>query len=175
MDLEPDAPSERAELLAVVRGLEALDQPSRVTLVTRSRYVSRGIVRCLDDWRATEWQWERFGRIEPIRDQDLWQRVDRALEFHRVDCLTWPADEPTAANAIDAAPAPRKGVASDSREHLIHGPSDEPAVLIVKSRSAPRNREQGLPRRWLVACERWFARVGESFAAAARAWAPLPE
>ena len=41
-DVEPGTGGERLELLAVVRGLEALDQPSRVTLVTRSRYVSRG-------------------------------------------------------------------------------------------------------------------------------------
>ena len=41
-DDEPGMHGERLELLAVVRGLEALDQPSRVTLVTPSRQVSRG-------------------------------------------------------------------------------------------------------------------------------------
>ena len=44
-DKEPTECGERLELLAVVRGLEALDGPARVTLVTKSRYVSRGI-RC---------------------------------------------------------------------------------------------------------------------------------
>ncbi len=42
-DAEPDARGERLELLAVVRGLEALAQPSRVTLVTPSRYVNVGL------------------------------------------------------------------------------------------------------------------------------------
>jgi hypothetical protein len=50
-DTEPGARSSRLELLAVVRGLEALDQPSRVTLLTRSRYVRRGIRRELNHWR----------------------------------------------------------------------------------------------------------------------------
>ena len=40
---EPQTHGERLELLAVVRGLEGLEQPSRVTLVTSSRYVSRGL------------------------------------------------------------------------------------------------------------------------------------
>ena len=89
-DIEPDARADRLELLAVVRGLEALDQPSRVTLVTPSRYVSRGMRYGLDDWRENRWRWERHGRMVPIKNQDLWRRVDRALRIHEVDCRTWP-------------------------------------------------------------------------------------
>jgi ribonuclease HI len=91
-DLEPEARATRLELLAVVRGLEALDQPSRVTLVTRSRYVARGIRRELNHWRDRSWRWERFGTLVPIRDHDLWQRVDRALQFHTVECVAWDDD-----------------------------------------------------------------------------------
>jgi ribonuclease HI len=87
---------ERLELLAVVRGLEAIDGPARVTLVTRSRYVSRGIRFGITEWRANEWVWERFGRVVPVKDHDLWQRVDRALLFHRVECQSWQFEEPVA-------------------------------------------------------------------------------
>jgi ribonuclease HI len=80
---------ERLELLAVVRGLEAIDHSARVTLVTKSRYVNRGLKRGLNDWRANGWQWERFGRVVPVRDHDLWKRVDRALNYHQVDCRLW--------------------------------------------------------------------------------------
>lgn len=93
-DTEPGTQQSRLELLAVVRGLEALDQPSRVTLVTKSRYVRRGIRRGLSHWRARRWHWEHFGELVPIRDQDLWQRVDRALAFHEVSCSSWPSDRP---------------------------------------------------------------------------------
>ncbi len=51
-DAEPEARGERLELLAVVRGLEALEQPSRVTLVTPSKYVQRGLTYGLAEWRA---------------------------------------------------------------------------------------------------------------------------
>ncbi len=93
-DVEPATDRGRLELLAVVRGLEALDQPSRVTLLTRSRYVSRGIRRGLSQWRERGWRWERFGQLVPVRDHDLWRRVDRALRIHQVECCPWQWDEP---------------------------------------------------------------------------------
>jgi ribonuclease HI len=93
-DMEPGTGGERLELLAVVRGLEALDQPSRVTLVTRSRYVSRGLRAGLQAWRESGWQWERFGKMVPVKNRDLWQRVEQALKFHRVECRRWRIDAP---------------------------------------------------------------------------------
>jgi len=85
-DQEPEAPWERLELLAVVRGLEALDQPSRVTLLTPSRYVSHGLRYGLAEWRESGWLWESFGQMTPIKHEDLWRRVDHTLQFHRVQC-----------------------------------------------------------------------------------------
>jgi len=60
---EDDAATHRLELLAVVRGLEALDQPSRVTLVTSSEYVRRGLRFGIQQWREDGWRWEFFGRM----------------------------------------------------------------------------------------------------------------
>jgi ribonuclease HI len=98
---------ERLELLAVVRGLEALDQPAKVTLVTKSRYVSRGLKRGLADWRNNAWHWERFGRMVPVRDHDLWRRVDRALSFHQVTVRLWQFAEVTMAEDGET-PAPTR-------------------------------------------------------------------
>ncbi|MEN6452134.1 MAG: RNase H family protein [Thermoguttaceae bacterium] len=85
-DIEPDVWGERLDLLTVVRALETLDQPSRVTLVGCSRYVEQGIMYGLNDWKENGWCWEWFGQMTPVRDADLWQRMDRALAFHRVEC-----------------------------------------------------------------------------------------
>ncbi|MGA7105807.1 MAG: RNase H family protein [Candidatus Deferrimicrobiaceae bacterium] len=93
-DDEPDVQGERLELLAVVRGLEALEQPSRVTLVTPSKYVNRGLTYGLDEWRANDWQWEHYGEMVPVKNRDLWQRVDRALSYHELECRTWRFDLP---------------------------------------------------------------------------------
>jgi ribonuclease HI len=89
---DEDLPAERLELLAVVRGLEAIPQPARVTLVTASHYVSRGLRFGLSEWRENGWQWERYGELSPVTNADLWQRLDRALGIHQVQCRTWRFD-----------------------------------------------------------------------------------
>ena len=88
-DTEPEVRGERLQLLSVVRGLEALEQPSRVTLVTPSHYVGRGIRTNLAVWREKEYVWERFGELVPVKNSDLWRRVDRALKFHELECRVW--------------------------------------------------------------------------------------
>ena len=85
-DCEPAIHPDRLALLSVVRGLEALDEPSQVNLVTTSRYVSRGLKYGLASWRASHYRWEHFGVQRPVRNADLWQRVDRAMNYHGVSC-----------------------------------------------------------------------------------------
>lgn len=85
---------ERLQLLAVVRGLESLGQPSRITLVTSSKYVGRGIRRGLTQWRQNDWQWERFGQMSLIKNHDYWKRIDHSLKIHQVNCRIWQFDPP---------------------------------------------------------------------------------
>lgn len=85
-DSERSMNRERLALLSVVRGLEALEQPSQVSLVTTSRYVSRGLRYGLSSWRESDYTWERFGEQRPVRNSDLWRRVDTALQFHGIKC-----------------------------------------------------------------------------------------
>ena len=113
-DVEPDVRGERLELFALVRGLEALDQPSTVTLVTSSRYVRMGLAHGLDEWRNNGWRWERFGQMTPVKNSDLWQRIDRALRFHRVECRTWRVDP-----AHDAPARTTAGMNPAAREKLV--------------------------------------------------------
>ncbi|TWT90599.1 Ribonuclease HI [Pseudobythopirellula maris] len=101
-DAEQGADRGRLELLAAVRGLEALGQPSDVTLLSASGHVVRGVRRGLREWRNNHWRWERFGRVVPIRDCDLWRRIDRALAFHRVTCRLWRV-EPGRQAGVDEA------------------------------------------------------------------------
>jgi ribonuclease HI len=94
-DEESGASDERLALLAVVRGLEAVPEPACVTLVTAHGSIQRGLRFGLDNWRDSQWQWERFGKMTPIKNFDLWQRVDRALQFHEVDCRSLQRNLPT--------------------------------------------------------------------------------
>jgi ribonuclease HI len=101
-DTEAQVPSERLELLTVVRALESLDQPSRVTLVDCSDYVLSGVRYGLLEWRGNDWRWEYFGQMVPVKNSDLWQRLDRALQFHDVQCRRRRFDGPHKARVHNA-------------------------------------------------------------------------
>jgi ribonuclease HI len=100
-DSERAQPRERLALLAVVRGLEAIEMPSQVTLVTTSRYVSRGLRYGLSEWREANYSWEHFGVQKPIRNADLWQRIDGAMQYHDVACRLLESS----LASLEAAPA----------------------------------------------------------------------
>jgi ribonuclease HI len=136
-DAEPEIRGERLELLAVVRGLEALEQPSRVTLITASKYVSRGLADGLQDWRENDWQWENHGAMVPIKNRDLWQRLDRALAFHRLECRAWRVDsaEPAMRSRSLESEAPRR---QTSREMALPANSEP----IVRSHTATKRRTE---------------------------------
>ncbi len=104
-DTEPQIGGDRLELLAVIRGLEYLDQPSRVTLFTPSKYVSRGMAYGLDEWRRSGWTWECFGEMVPVKNRDLWQRLDRALGFHTIEFRIKRFDQPHVAPMPGSAPS----------------------------------------------------------------------
>lgn len=84
-DSEYGVRGDRLELLAVVRALESLDQPSYITLAAGGRYVRRVLAQGLDEWRRNGWMWECFGELTPIKNRDLWQRLDRCLSFHKLE------------------------------------------------------------------------------------------
>lgn len=104
-DSERSIPRDRLALLSVVRGLEAIEQPSRVTLVTTSRYVSRGLRYGLSTWRDSEYKWERFGERLPIRNSDLWRRIDGAMQFHGISCKLIQSDSAPSMPSTAAHPA----------------------------------------------------------------------
>jgi ribonuclease HI len=147
-DEEPEARGERLELLAVVRGLEALDQPSRVTLITPSKYVNRGIAFGLKEWRSTGWQWERFGEMVPVKNRDLWQRVDRALEFHHIECRTWRFDLPHVSSAEAPAEAVPAAAQQTAKPNKSRGLRHWARRRWVKARRAGAEMQESL---WLSA------------------------
>lgn len=66
----------RMELLAAIEGLNALTRRCRVQLYTDSKYVLQGATEWLANWKARGW---RTAAREPVKNQDLWERLDAAL------------------------------------------------------------------------------------------------
>lgn len=78
----------RLTLLAALRGLEAIDGASAVTLLSNNRYVIRSLTDSLPRWRANDFCWDHFGRRIDVQHADLWRRIDRTLRIHQVEaCL----------------------------------------------------------------------------------------
>ena len=73
----------RMELTAAIMALEALKRPSRVRLHTDSRYLKDGISSWIARWKKNGW---RTAERKPVKNSDLWQRLDTALASHDV---TW--------------------------------------------------------------------------------------
>jgi ribonuclease HI len=84
VDTERDIHRDRLALLALVRGLEAIEHGGLVRLITTSRYVDRGLRYGLPTWRDTDYHWESFGKLAPIRNADLWKRINVAMQFHDI-------------------------------------------------------------------------------------------
>ncbi len=81
---EPHTTNNRMELMAVIRGLEALKQPCRVRLVTDSQYVAKGLSEWLAKWKAAGWARKVKGKRAPIKNEDLWRRLDELLAKHEL-------------------------------------------------------------------------------------------
>jgi ribonuclease HI len=151
-DEEAGDSRERLELLAIVRGLEALDQPSQVTLVTQSQAISRGLREGLAQWRENDYQWERFGVLSPIKNRDLWQRVDQALSIHQVQCrlisgggsddLNMPSPSPSVGFAAEqpavTMPKPRRVRGRQLRFDPGTGTSPATAESNAAAKTPPR-------------------------------------
>ncbi len=118
-DVEPQIRGDRLDLLTVVRALESLDQPSQVTLVGCSRYIRQGLEYGLAEWRENGWRWEFFGEMVPVKNGDLWQRLDRVLRFHEVGCSRHRFD-PSHAKPCEPA-ARRRPEAVESLPTVVTG------------------------------------------------------
>jgi ribonuclease HI len=79
---EPYTTNNRMELTAVIRALEALRRPVEVRVYTDSEYVRRGVTEWLASWKARGW---RTADKKPVKNQDLWQRLDELIGPHRIE------------------------------------------------------------------------------------------
>ena len=76
-----DTTNNRMELMAAIRALESLTRPVVVRVHTDSTYVRDGITKWLPRWKANGW---RTAARQPVKNADLWQRLDAATGRHEV-------------------------------------------------------------------------------------------
>lgn len=155
-DGERAQPRERLALLAVVRGLEALEQPSQVTLVTTSRYVSRGLRYGLSEWREANYSWEHFGMQKPIRNADLWQRIDGAMQYHEVACRLLESSLARSDESLMLTPDVALEAAEDELPSSIVPAPHFPVRAAASVRHVPRGNLAGSQPVWWQGAVQWF-------------------
>ncbi len=78
----PETTNNRMEMMAAIVALEALKRPARVRLHTDSTYLKDGITKWIHAWKARGW---KTASKKPVKNQDLWQRLEAAIEAHQVE------------------------------------------------------------------------------------------
>lgn len=72
----------RMELMGVISGFEALNRPCEVTVISDSKYVIDAFnQKWIDSWVKNNWK----RKSGPVLNKDLWTRLLKAMEGHKVD------------------------------------------------------------------------------------------
>jgi ribonuclease HI len=72
----------RMELMAAISALEGLSRPCAADLHTDSRYLRGGVTGWINNWKRNGW---RTADKKPVKNDDLWRRLDAAVERHDID------------------------------------------------------------------------------------------
>ena len=78
---EPETTNNRMEMTAVIEGLSSLKEPCRILVEIDSEYVKNGIAKWMDAWKRRGW---RTASKQPVKNKDLWQKLDEAVSRHQV-------------------------------------------------------------------------------------------
>jgi ribonuclease HI len=78
---EAHTTNNRMELMGAIAALEALTRPCEVDLHTDSTYLRDGIMSWIKKWKQNGW---KTADKKPVKNIDLWQRLDTALARHTV-------------------------------------------------------------------------------------------
>ena len=81
---EPTTTNNRMEMMAAIQALETLKRPVHAKLHTDSQYLRDGITQWLPRWKKNGW---RTADKKPVKNIDLWQRLDEALAHHNVEFI----------------------------------------------------------------------------------------
>jgi len=81
---ERETTNNRMELMAVIEGLATLKRPTRVELFTDSVYVGKGMTEWMPKWKQNGWKRKEGGKLKPVKNEDLWRRLDEQVARHQV-------------------------------------------------------------------------------------------
>ena len=78
---EPETTNNRMELSAAIAALETMRRPVGIDVFTDSTYVKDGVTKWIHAWKKRGW---KTADRKPVKNMDLWQRLDDAAARHDV-------------------------------------------------------------------------------------------
>jgi Uncharacterized protein conserved in bacteria len=75
----------RMELMAAIAGLETLTKPAPVLLFSDSAYLIDAMQKgWVERWHENNWQRKEDGKLLPVKNADLWQRLYKLCHYYDV-------------------------------------------------------------------------------------------
>jgi ribonuclease HI len=78
---EPQSTNNKMEMIAALRGLQALKEPCEVEVITDSEYLQRGMTQFVAKWKVNGW---KGSSGKPVLNRELWIELDDAARQHQV-------------------------------------------------------------------------------------------
>ncbi|HAT9212670.1 TPA: ribonuclease HI [Legionella pneumophila subsp. pneumophila] len=79
---EAQTTNNRMELMAAIKGLEALKRPCEVDLYTDSQYLQLGMKEWIKTWKRNGW---RNSKKELVKNAELWKSLDSLASIHNIN------------------------------------------------------------------------------------------
>lgn len=79
---EHSSTNNRMELTAVIKGLQALPRPCKLSITTDSKYVLTGATEWMKNWKKRNW---RTASKKPVLNVELWKQLDELLPIHTIE------------------------------------------------------------------------------------------
>lgn len=81
MGAEAETTNNRMELLAAIRGIQAVQKKIPILLYTDSEYLKKGMMEWLGQWKQNQW---RTANKKEVKNKDLWQILDLLAQEHTI-------------------------------------------------------------------------------------------
>ena len=76
-----DTTNNQMELMAVIKGLEAIEKNTSLEIITDSQYVMNGMKQWIINWKKNGW---KTASKKPVKNKELWQKLDGLVKDYTI-------------------------------------------------------------------------------------------
>ena len=80
----PQTTNNQMELQALIEGLQSLQRPTRVHVVTDSTYLKQGLTEWIQNWKSRGWKRKTSNGLKPVKNVEQWKQLDALTQIHNL-------------------------------------------------------------------------------------------